>query len=284
MLLVERGQVKLDEPVRTYLPEFTGDGRETVTVRELLTHTSGLPPDIETKTDWQGRDTAVRMACAEKLRSKPGTTFTYSDVNLFLVGAIVERVSGIKLEDFVRKEIYLPLGMVDTEYLPPPRKLSRVAPTQWDPVHTNVMLRGVVHDPTSRHMGGVAGHAGVFSTARDLARYARMILNDGALNGVRIFQPEAVKLMTSLQTPPGMRDRRGLGWDIDSRYSRPRGTLFPLGSFGHTGWTGTCLWIDPFFQNFFHIPIQSRSSGWQGKCGAALREPRHAGGAGGEGF
>lgn len=251
MLLVERGQVKLDEPVRTYLPEFTGDGKETVTVRELLTHTSGQAPDIETKTGWQGRDTAVRMACAMKLRSKPGTTFTYSDVNLFIAGAIVERVSGMKLEDFVKQEIYQPLGMVDTGYLPPTLKLSRIAPTERDPANTNVILRGVVHDPTARHMGGVAGHAGVFSTARDLARYARMILNDGALDGVRIFQPETVKLMTSVQTPPGMAARRGLGWDIDSIYSRPRGSVFPPGSFGHTGYTGTCLWIDPYSKTFF---------------------------------
>src|SRR5579884_47259 len=127
MILIERGQVKLDEPVRTYIPEFTGDGREDVTVRELLTHTSGILPDIETRTDWHGRDVAVQKACAEKLRSKPGTVFRYSDVNLFLVGAIVERVSGMKLEDFVQKEIYQPLKMVDTGYLPPTNKLARIA-------------------------------------------------------------------------------------------------------------------------------------------------------------
>ncbi|HZV36555.1 MAG TPA: exo-beta-N-acetylmuramidase NamZ domain-containing protein [Verrucomicrobiae bacterium] len=251
MILIERGQVKLDEPVRTYIPEFTGDGREDVTVRELLTHTSGILPDIETKTDWHGRDVAVQKACAEKLRNKPGTVFSYSDVNLFLVGAIVERVSGMKLEDFVQKEIYQPLKMYDTGYLPPTNKLARIAPTEWDPDHTNVMLRGVVHDPTSRHMGGVAGHAGLFSTAHDLARYARMMLNEGTLDGVRIFKPETVRLMTSVQTPPDMWSRRGLGWDIDSGYSRPRGKLFPRGSYGHTGWTGTCIWIDPFSKTFF---------------------------------
>lgn len=251
MLLVERGQVKLDEPVHTYIPEFTGDGKETVTVRELLTHTSGLLPDVETRTDWHGRDEAVRKACAEKLRTKPGTTFTYSDVNLFMVGAIVERVSGMKLEDFVQKEIYQPLKMIDTGYLPPTNKMARIAPTEPDPAHPETFLRGVVHDPTSRHMGGVAGHAGLFSTAADLARYARMMLNEGTLDGVRIFKPETVKLMTSVQTPPGMAARRGLGWDIDSGYSRPRGSLFPRGSYGHTGWTGTCLWIDPYSKTFF---------------------------------
>lgn len=251
MLLIERGQVKLDEPVHTYIPEFKGDGKEKVTVRELLTHTSGQLPDIETKTDWHGRETAYQKACAEKLRAEPETVFRYSDVNLFMVGAIVERVSGMKLEDFVQKEIYQPLKMTDTGYLPPADKVARIAPTEPDPANPKVMLRGVVHDPTARHMGGVAGHAGLFSTAADLARYARMMLNEGTLDGVRIFKPETVKLMTSVQTPEGMWDRRGLGWDIDSGYSRPRGKLFPRGSYGHTGWTGTCLWIDPFSKTFF---------------------------------
>ena len=252
MLLIERGQVKLDEPIQTYIPEFKGDGREAVTVRHLLTHTSGLLPDIETKTDWHGRKTAIAKACAEPLRSKPGTRFVYSDVNLFMVGEIVERVGGMKLEDFVRKEIYEPLKMVDTDYLPPTNKLARIAPTEWATENTNLMLRGVVHDPTARHMGGVAGHAGLFSTAVDLARYARMMLNEGELDGVRIFKPETVKLMTTVQTPAGVSgQRRGLGWDIDSGYSSPRGSLFPRGSYGHTGFTGTCLWIDPYSKTFF---------------------------------
>jgi uncharacterized protein YbbC (DUF1343 family)/CubicO group peptidase (beta-lactamase class C family) len=251
MLLVERGSVKLDEPVHTYIPEFTGDGKDAVTVRHLLTHTSGLLPDIETKSDWHGRETAVQKACQEKLRSKPGTALVYSDVNLFLVGAIVERVSGSKLEDFVQKEIYQPLKMVDTGYLPPTNKLSRIAPTEFASEKPDLMLRGVVHDPTARHMGGVAGHAGLFSTAADLARYARMLLNEGTLDGVQIFKPETVKLMTSVQTPANISYRRGLGWDIDSGFSRPRGSLFPRGSYGHTGWTGTCLWIDPYSKTFF---------------------------------
>ena len=251
MVLIERGQVKLDAPVKTYIPEFTGGDKDKVTVRHLLTHTSGLLPDIETKSDWHGRATAVKMACAEKLRSTPGTVFTYSDVNLFMVGAIVERVSGMKLEDFVQKEIFQPLKMVDTGYLPPASKLARIAPTEYTSTKHDVMLRGVVHDPTARHMDGVAGHAGLFSTASDLARFARMMLNEGTLDGVRIFKPETVKLMTSVQTPEGASYRRGLGWDIDSGFSRPRGTLFPRGSYGHTGWTGTCIWIDPYSKTFF---------------------------------
>lgn len=251
MLLIERGSVKLDEPVQTYLPEFKDDGREAVTVRHLLTHTSGLLPDIETRTDWTGRDTAIKKACAEKLRSTAGTTFVYSDVNLFMAGEIVQRVSGRKLEDFVRTEIYEPLKMLDTGYLPPASKLGRIAPTERNPANTNSILRGVVHDPTARHMEGVAGHAGLFTTAADLSRYAHMLLNGGELDGARIFKPETVRLMTTVQSPAGVRQRRGLGWDIDSPYARPRGKWFPKTSFGHTGWTGTCLWIDPASQTFF---------------------------------
>ena len=247
MLLVERGQVKLDAPVRTYLPEFTGDDRDLVTVRELLTHTSGLPPDLETRTAWSGYETAIQKACAEKLQSKPGTVFKYSDINFILLGEIVQRVSKTPLRVFVQREIYGPLKMTDTGFLPPKSELPRIAPTE---VVDGKPWRGVVHDPTARRMGGVAGHAGLFSTASDLARYASMMLNLGELDGVRIFKPETVKLMTSVQTPPGISAKRGLGWDIDSPYSGPRGDLFPVGSYGHTGWTGGSLWIDPFSKTF----------------------------------
>ena len=247
MLLVERGQVKLDDRVQTYIPEFIGDGKEAITVRQLLTHTSGLRGDIETKTDWHGQQTAIQKACAEKLTFPPGTSVRYSDINFFLLGEIVQRVSHTPLDVFVMREIYRPLRMTDTGYMPPPAKRSRIAPTE---VVDGKPWRGVVHDPTARHMGGVAGHAGLFITAADVARYARMLLNYGTLDGVRIFKPETVRLMTSVQTPANLPVRRGLGWDIDSNYSGPRGTLFPLGSYGHTGWTGTSLWIDPFSQSF----------------------------------
>ena len=247
MLLVERGQVKLDAPVRTYIPEFTGEGRELVTVRELLTHTSGLPPDIETKTDWHGETEAIKKACAGKLESPPGTAFKYSDINFILLGEIVQRVSKTPLQVFVQRKIYGPLKMTDTGFLPPKKKLPRIAPTE---VVNGKPWRGVVHDPKARKMGGVAGHAGLFSTASDLARYARMMLNLGKLDGVRIFKPETVRLMTSVQTPPEVSTRYGLGWDIDSPYAGSRGDIFPIGSYGHTGWTGGSLWIDPFSKTF----------------------------------
>jgi CubicO group peptidase (beta-lactamase class C family) len=247
MILVERGQVQLDAPVKTYLPEFTGDGRDEITVRQLMTHVSGLPPDVETKTDWHGRDEAVRKACVVQLQSKPGTVFKYSDINFFLLGEIVQRVSRTPLEVFVRREIFGPLKMRDTGYLPLPEKLPRIAPTE---VVAGRPYRGMVHDPTARHMGGVAGHAGLFTSASDLARYARMLINLGELEGVRVFKPETVHLMTSVQTPPEISAKRGLGWDIHTSFSGPRGDIFPVGSYGHTGWTGGSLWIDPASKTF----------------------------------
>src|SRR5262249_32848069 len=199
LLLVERGQVGLEERVQAYIPEFTGEGKEKITVRQLLTHTSGLRPDIETGGGWQGQTEAIEKACVEKLQAPPGTAFVYSDINFFLLGEIVHRVSALPLEEFVAREIYEPLGMHDTGYLPSTSKLERIAPTE---VVKGKPWRGVVHDPTARQMGGVAGHAGLFTTAADLARYARMLLNHGTLDGVVLFKPETVALMTSVQTPP----------------------------------------------------------------------------------
>jgi uncharacterized protein YbbC (DUF1343 family)/CubicO group peptidase (beta-lactamase class C family) len=247
MLLIESGKIQIDAPIHNYIPEFTGGGKEAVTIRHLLTHTSGLRGDIETKSDWHGQAAAIEKACEEKLLNRPGTVFRYSDINFFLLGDIVRRVSGTPLEEFVAHEIYRPLKMSDTGYLPPASKLPRIAPTE---VVDGKPYRGVVHDPTARHMGGVAGHAGLFFTAADLARYSRMMLNDGKLGAKRIFKPETVKLMTSVQTPEVISDRRGLGWDIDSGYAGPRGKIFPIGSYGHTGWTGPSLWIDPFSKSF----------------------------------
>lgn len=247
MLLVERGKVNLDEPVHTYLPDFKGEGRDKVTIRQLMTHTSGLPASF-TRGAGDGYLAAIQVASQERPRDEANSVFRYSDVNFILLGEVVRRVSGTSLDVFAAKEIFSPLKMTNTCFLPSQSLSPRIAPTQrsflgW--------LRGSVHDPKARAMGGVAGHAGVFSTAADLARYARMLLNGGELDGVRILQSETVKLMTSVQTPDSLLARRGLGWDIDTGYSKPRGTVFPLGSYGHTGFTGTCLWLDPFSQSFW---------------------------------
>jgi uncharacterized protein YbbC (DUF1343 family)/CubicO group peptidase (beta-lactamase class C family) len=247
MLLIERGQLRLDDPVNKYVTGLHPDASE-ITVLHLLTHTSGLRSGIPGTPAWQGYQHGIELACREKPTNPPGTLFRYSDVNFILLGEIVQQVSGKKLQDFVRSEIHQPLKMVDTRYLPDTNGTARIAPTEQS---EQGLLRGNVHDPTSRKMGGVAGHAGLFTTAKDLSRYARMLLNLGELDGVRILKPETVKLMTSVHSPEAVEARRGLGWDIDSGYSRPRGKVFPIGSYGHTGWTGTCLWIDPFSKTFW---------------------------------
>ena len=184
---------------------------------------------------------------AEVPRAAPDERFTYSDINFQLLDEVVRRVSRKRLDVFCAEEIFGPLKMHDTGYNPPVAKHTRIAPTT---VTDGKALRGVVHDPRARKTSGIAGHAGLFTTAPDLARYARMLLQAGELDGVRLFKTETVRLMTSVQTPPPLPARRGLGWDIDTGYSSPRGHKFPLGSFGHTGFTGPSLWIDPYSKTF----------------------------------
>ena len=243
MKLIEQGKMELDAPVARYLPEFLGENKERVTVRHLLTHTSGNKPGIATGGISSHKD-AIALACQNPLGDAPGTLVRYSDINFILLGEIVHRVSGKAPDEYAASEVFRPLGMKDTGYRPAPELRPRIAPT------TRGTGRGVVHDPTASRMGGVAGHAGLFTTAADLARFARMLLGGGELDGVRILQSGTVKLMTSVQTPDAIAGRRGLGWDIDTAHSGPRGKWFPLGSYGHTGWTGTSLWIDPFSQSF----------------------------------
>ena len=245
MLLAERGQLEPDDLVQKYIEEFRHYGKDDITVRQLLTHTSGLRAGLSPRPE--GALSAIAMACQEKVTNTPGTVFLYSDINFILLGEIVQRVSGRPLEKFVRDEIYSPLKMKDTRYLPYNSDKPRIAPTER--VGTNI-LRGIVHDPTARAMGGVAGHAGVFTTAADLARFARMMLNHGELDGIRLFRPETVTAMTAIESPAVVQAKRGFGWDIDSGYSR-RGALFPLGSYGHTGFTGTAIWIDPYSETFW---------------------------------
>ena len=248
MKLVEQKKIKLSDTAQKFIPEFSGNGKEKITIRQLLTHTSGLRPDISTRPAWSGYDTAIKMASVEKVYQKQGTNFRYSDINFFILAEVVRRVSGQRIDVFVQKEIYRPLMMKDTGFLPHPSKYKRIAPTE---PQNGKMLRGTVHDPTARYMGGVAGHAGLFSTIDDLARYCRMLLGEGELDGIRVLNSDTVRFMTSVQSPDAVVERRGLGWDIDSGYSRPRGKHFPIGSYGHTGFTGTSLWVDPFSQTFW---------------------------------
>lgn len=243
MKLMEQGKVEVDAPVARYLPEFVGANKERVTVRQLLTHTSGNKPGLATGGLASYED-GIARAGQNPLGDAPGTLIRYSDINFILLGEIVHRVSGKTLDEYAAAEVFRPLGMKDTGFRPAAELRPRIAPT------TRGSERGVVHDPTARKMGGVAGHAGLFTTAGDLARFARMLLAGGELDGVRVLKAETVKLMTSVQTPETIAGRRGFGWDIDTGYSGPRGKWFPLGSYGHTGWTGTSLWIDPFSQSF----------------------------------
>jgi uncharacterized protein YbbC (DUF1343 family)/CubicO group peptidase (beta-lactamase class C family) len=246
MQLVQKGQVRVNEPVAKYIPEFAENGKEEITVRELLTHYSGLPKDLDLSPPWEGRETALRMAYAERPIYVPGSQFLYSDVNFIVLGALVERVSGMSLEEYCQKNIFVPLKMAHTRFLPPPSWAPKIAPTQYD--EHDKMLRGIVHDPTARRMGGMAGHAGLFSTADDLATLAEALLD-----GSSILSPLMIEKMTTPQQPPTSQVLRGFGWDIDSPFSSPRGDLLPVGSFGHTGFTGTSLWIDPTTRTYIII-------------------------------
>ncbi|MFB3918146.1 MAG: exo-beta-N-acetylmuramidase NamZ domain-containing protein, partial [Terriglobales bacterium] len=265
MRLVELGQVRLNDPVAKYLPEFGTYGKEQITVRQLLTHYSGLPPDLPLngissqglkplssvgrppiQRGWQGKDAAFRLAMETIPVSPPGSRFLYSDINYVVLGFLVERVSGMPLDKYAEAHIFQVLEMKTTRFLPPPEWLPRIAPTEFD--ERGVMLRGVPHDPTARRMGGVAGHAGLFATADDVARFAQDMMGPS-----KILQPLTIEKMTTPQQPPNMTSVRGLGWDIDSPFSSPRGELLPAGSYGHTGFTGTSLWIDPVTQTYLVI-------------------------------
>jgi uncharacterized protein YbbC (DUF1343 family)/CubicO group peptidase (beta-lactamase class C family) len=239
MQLWEQGKFRMNDPVAKYLPEFGQNGKQEITIRQLLIHYSGLPEDLELGKKWEGKDTAYRMAFEVMPDRPPGSTFVYSDINFEVLGALVERLSGESLDAYSAKHVFIPLGMKETRYLPPSSWLTRIAPTEVDENHH--LLRGVVHDPTARRMGGVAGHAGVFSTADDLAIFAQALLDGGR----GVLTPATIAKMTSPQQPVNGTAMRGFGWDIDSPFSTNRGELLPVGGYGHTGFTGTSLWIDP---------------------------------------
>jgi uncharacterized protein YbbC (DUF1343 family)/CubicO group peptidase (beta-lactamase class C family) len=302
MQLYELHKFDFDDPVAKYLPEFAANGKEHVTIRELLTHYSGLPPDVDLKDAWglaaPDKAEGLRRAFASPLVTTPGTHFEYSDINYITLGALVERLSGQPLDEYAQHHIFTPLSMTHTRFLSldkgcgptvspgaalGARSTYACRPGQWSraqwipdtapTAHDNELdaavnpdfdhlLRGVVHDPTTRRMGGVAGQAGVFSTAADVSLFAQALL-DRLLSNTGNFplKQSTLKLMTTPEqpataesgatvfTPDGKTTKgvakRGFGWDINSAYSRPRGEVFPIGSFGHTGFTGTSLWMDP---------------------------------------
>ncbi|WP_066900663.1 serine hydrolase domain-containing protein [Mycolicibacterium houstonense] len=289
--LYEQGKVRIDEPVQTYLPDFNpadDPRRAAVTLRMLLTHTSGIAGDLSLDGPWglEHADKAegLHRALGAWVVHNPGELFHYSDIGFVLVGAIIEKVTGQPLDDYVQANVFGPLGMSDTRYLPatkacgphqvrgtalaldpdaaavedcPPGTwrtdlLERIAPTALDEDTPGLNpdyghpLRGTVHDPTARRMGGVTGSAGVFSTVDDIGKYAQALLDRRAGRPSPFpLKQSTVELMTTPQQPGHTTDLRGFGWDIDTPHSRPRGTVFPVGSFGHTGFTGVTLWMDP---------------------------------------
>jgi SSS family transporter len=324
MQLVEKGKIDVDAPAAKYLPEFGANGKDKVTVRELLTHYSGLPPDVSLKDAWglAGPDKAegIRRAMSAKLDNAPGTKFVYSDINFITLGAVVEKISGETLDVYAERHIFGPLRMTHTRYLPVDKACGaeeaigypivngrlafhdagvdasvscrkgdwsanewawNAAPTQHDDQGTKEtnpdfdhLLRGTVHDPTTRRMGGVAGHAGVFSTAGDVALFAQALLDRLAGRPSDFpLKRETLKLMTQPEQPATAGGgatiftqdgkattgiaARGFGWDINTAFSRPRGEVFPIGSFGHTGFTGTSLWMDPGSDTFVVILANS---------------------------
>lgn len=245
MQLVEEGKLRLEDPVATYWPEFAVNGKTDISVRALLTHYSGLRPDLDTSVGWKGYETALKLMVAEKPRFAAETRFLYSDINFAILGELVRRISGLPLEVYCARHIFTPLGMKDTGFNP--AQHDRIAPTVY---RHREMQFGVVHDPTAYRMGGVAGHAGLFSTADDLARFAQMLLDGGSADGVRIVHAATVAEMTTPQSPPrGMRVR-GLGWDLDSPFVADRQEFSREGVYGHSGFTGTSLWVDPVSRTY----------------------------------
>lgn len=321
MQLYEQGKVAFDEPVQSYLPDFNpanDEERQRVTVRMLLTHTSGEPIDVELKDPWgvdvPDKAEGIRRALSAPLQSRPGEVYRYADINYILLGALIEKLTGQTENDYVQQNVFAPLGMTQTRYLPPAGLAPRIAPTAIDP-DSGRLLRGTVHDPTARRMGGVAGHAGVFSTAHDVGIYAQALLDRLAGRPSRFPLKQAtLAVMTTPQQPghhagqieaandairkavatspnagdpllaphyPAIEGQElfGFGWDIDTDFSKPRGLIFPVGSFGATGFTGTSVWLDPgsdtyvvLLANSIHLRGSPPISGLRGDIATAAAE------------
>jgi CubicO group peptidase (beta-lactamase class C family) len=241
MQLVEEDGVDLDAPVSRYIPEFTGEGKDRVTVRHLLTHSSGLPSWRPLYKEALTPDTALAVVYATPLDTVPGARMVYSDLGAIIAGKIIERVSGERLDAYFERHVTTPLGMTSTMYRPDSSLRSRIAPTEIDPWRQR-HIRGEVHDENAFMLGGVSGHAGLFSTAADLARFARMMLNGGTLDGVRVLKPQTIAQFTAVQDPT--LSNRALGWETPNGRNSA-GHRMSARAFGHTGFTGTSLWMDP---------------------------------------
>jgi CubicO group peptidase (beta-lactamase class C family) len=252
MRLVEQGRLRLADPVAKHLPEFGANGKQQVTILQLLTHQGGLIPDNPLRDYQRGAATAMERIYALPLQAPPGSKFVYTDVGFIVLGELVRRVSGQSVHEYSRQHLFQPLGMRETGFLPPAELRKRAAATEQ---RDGRWLRGEVHDPRAHLLEGVAGHAGLFSTAGDLARFAQMLLNQGQYAGARVLRPETVRTMTTpVKVSSGL---RGLGWDMQTGYSSNRGDLMSPQAFGHGGFTGTSLWLDPR-QELFVIFLSNR--------------------------
>ncbi len=250
MQLNDQGRLNLDAPAARYWPEFAQNGKGRITLQQLLTHTSGLRAEVPSRRPWSGYGQALAAIAGDRPLNPPGARFRYSDVNFIVLGELVRRVSGLPLDAYCAQNIFKPLGLKDTSFKPPRERLARTAPCDRQ---NGVWRCGEVQDPTAYRMGGVAGHAGVFSTGDDLAVFAQMLVNGGESRGRQILSPQAVAAMTKPRGVPGSATLRGLGWDIRSPYSKEFNAAFPKGSFGHTGYTGASIWLEPRSRTFLII-------------------------------
>ena len=246
MQLAEQRKLNIDDPVSRYWPAFKEKGKKNITIRQLLTHYSGLKPDLAMRPAWTGYGTAMSKILSERPIFPPGRVFIYSDINFEVLGELVRRVSGLPLDEYCEKNIFKPLGMKDTGFHPLRSLKVRIAPTRFA---YNEVFSGKPHDPTCYRMGGVSGHAGLFSTADDLALFAQAFLNKGELNNASILKPDTVLQMTSPQSPPG-KTPRGLGWDLEPSFLSDSNETAPTAVYGHLGYTGTALWIDPLTKTY----------------------------------
>ena len=250
MQLYEQGKVSLDAPLQRYIPEWQGPHKELVTIRQLITHTSGLPAFKAYDQQTHDADSLGKLMFATALDTVPGVRMVYSDIGAYMLGRLVERLSGETLDQYVLNRVFRPLGMNETMYRPPAALKPRIAPTEIDPVRGGKVW-GVVHDERAYYLGGVSAHAGIFGSAHDLARFARMYLNNGTLDGVRIVKPATIELFTTRQVQD-----RALGWQKPDG-SNSAGHLMSERAFGHTGFTGTSIWIDPA-RDVFVILLSNR--------------------------
>jgi len=250
MQLAEKGKLDIEAPVVRYWPAFGTNGKGKITVRQLLSHYSGLRPDLSLKPRWSGYKKAMAKIVAERPVLHPGAGFIYSDINFEVLGELVRRISGRPLDCYCSEHIFGLLQMKDSGFMPPLSLLNRIAPTGY---HPHKLLCGKAHDPWCHSMGGVAGHAGLFSTADDLSIFAQTLLNGGSYHGTQILASETVDMMTEPQSPPGKKDLRGFGWALEAPFVSNREELFPAGAYGHLGYTGTAIWIDPITDTYIIV-------------------------------